>query len=83
MIFYLIIMGIITIIGAIFGVLPQVTTLPYIDQYIVDGVSYYKLLAALFPPFATGLTVFLLYLSFRIGLILLKVILGSRTPTHT
>jgi len=67
----------------IFSPLPTVTTLPWgTDAYVVQGVQLFRLLAGFFPPFATLLTAFLLYLGFRLSMILVKFFLGGRTPMH-
>lgn len=45
-----------------------------IDDIVVSGVTGYRILASSFPPFQTVLTAFIIYLSFRIIMRLLKVI---------
>lgn len=83
MITYLFLTIIISLIGVIFTPLSSVTELPWgLDDIISQGVGGYKLLATAFPPFDTMLTIFLIYASFRLGMLFLKFFLGSRTPSH-
>lgn len=75
---------VITLVGFLFGLFPLITELPWgLDAVVVQGVGGYKLLATAFPPLSTVLTIFLIYISFRLGMILLRFFLGSRTPTTT
>jgi len=83
MIIQLLLQILISGLNVIFGWLPDASTLPFgIDEILVDGVGQFKALMALIPPLETVFTAFMIYLSFRLGLILLKVFLGNRTPQH-
>ena len=53
--------------------LPYVTELPWgMDSVVSSGISGYKGLADLFPPFETILTAFLIYIGFRFLIQVLK-----------
>lgn len=81
MITYLLLTIIITLVGIIFSMFPTIDELPWgLDSIISDGVAGYKELATMFPPMETMMTVFLIYLGFKILMILLKFFLGSRSP---
>lgn len=69
-----------SIANVLFGWLPQVTTIPYVDSYIVTAVGGIRTLAVAFPIYSVILEVSLIYLGFRIGLVILKVFLGHRSP---
>lgn len=81
MITYLFLTIIITLVGIIFSMFPTIEELPWgLDSVLSDGVAGYKEIAEVFPPMETMMTIFLIYLGFKIALILLKFFLGSRTP---
>lgn len=53
-----------------------------IDDFLVQGVTGYKILATVFPPFNTILVAFTIYLIFRISMRLLRgVPILGRTVT--
>jgi len=67
----------------VFGWLPTVTVLPWgIDGYLSTGVGYIKGFSVFFPFINTAINAFLIYMGFRLLLIVLKFVLGSRTPSH-
>lgn len=77
----------VAILGLIFYLLPNATTLPTfgsvnLDTVFSTGIGYYKYLATFFPPLTTVLTAASIYLGFRVTLLILKFILGSRLPSH-
>jgi len=81
MITYLILSVMITIVGVLFSLFPVIDELPWgMDSVLSDGVGGYKLLAEAFPPLNSLLTVFMIYLAFRLGIITLRFFLGNRTP---
>jgi len=83
MIIFFVLTFILTIVSFIFAPFPTISELPWgIDSVMVSGVSGFKYLAELYPPFSTVLTAFLVYIGFRVGIILLRFFLGSRTPTQ-
>lgn len=54
---------------------PTITTLPFgIDEILVTGVGGYRALAVIFPPLDIVLTAFLIYLGFRIGLRIFRML---------
>jgi len=74
---------IITVFDSITSFLPQVSSLPFgIDGVLQTSIGWVNSLVVLFWPIEVILSVFLWYLTFRVGLVLLKLIMGTRTP-HT
>jgi hypothetical protein len=88
MIVALIINIILLIVTTLLSWLPDALTLPTIGNVNIDtsfanGVGYVHYLGEIFPPLTTILTAAIIYLSFKVVMILLKVFLGSRAPnTH-
>lgn len=67
----------------ILGWLPIVTELPFgMDEIFVDAVGMFKSAMALFPPLQVVFTAFMVYLSFRLALIVLRLFIGHRAPSH-
>lgn len=69
----------------IFGWLPNGSTLPTfgdvnLDTIFSTGIRYVKFLAVLFPPLTTIISAASIYIGFRLVLIVIKIIIGSRTP---
>lgn len=62
--------------------LPTVTTLPFIDSYLVSAMGGIHSLIENFPILQDVLTAFLIYLGFKLALLVMKLFMGSRTPTH-
>lgn len=70
-------------ISLIFKELPVVEELPWgTDETLSKGVAGYRLLMELFPIFGLFLDLTLLYLGFKIVMLFLKAILGSRLPYY-
>lgn len=73
-----IIMYVIGQVISVFGVLfPNSGQVPLLlpwglDDIIISGVSGFKVLATAFPPFTVVLQAFVIYISFKIGMQLLK-----------
>jgi len=83
MIFSFILLAVTSFLSFVFAMFPTVTELPWgVDNFVVSGVGYYKALMHFFPPFSTVLNAFLIYIGFRLGILILRFFLGSRTPTH-
>lgn len=83
MILFFILTFLLTSVSFIFSALPTVTVLPWgIDEFLVSGMGQFRSLMEFFPPFATVLSAFLVYIGFRLTIILLRFFLGSNTPTH-
>lgn len=66
-------MAILAFIGAIFDLMqiPIVTTLPFVDEYLVTGRGYLEWLMVVFPPFAMMLSGFMFVLGFKIVMVAL------------
>lgn len=76
--------AILTGLSVLFSLLPVVEELPFgLDAFFVSGVGGYKQLMAFFPPLETVLIAFGVYLGFRIILLIMRVFLGSNSPTVT
>lgn len=68
-------------LGFLLSPLPTVDTLPYgVDTALSVGVGYFNVIASAFPPFGLMMQVSLIYISYRIALMVLKLFLGSRVP---
>jgi len=73
---------IIMIVGGIVHFFPTVTELPWgVDGYLTTGVGLYYRLADLVPILSVVMDVFLIYIGFKLSMIILRVFMGSRTPT--
>jgi len=73
----------ISIAQALTGFLPTVETLPWgIDALLVTSTGYFKGFMQIFPPLQIVFGAFMLYLGFRLLLIVLKIFMGKRTPHH-
>lgn len=83
MIIQLILHILVSAVNVIFSWLPEVTELPWgIDAILLSGVSQVKAVAVYIPPLTTVLGAFMIYVGFRLTLIVLKLFLGHRTPMH-
>lgn len=83
MIPYYLLLGLGTVLTALFSFLPRVTVLPWgIDGWLSSGVGMFDSIVQGFPLFGTVMQAFLLYLGFRLTLKVLKLVMGSRTPQH-
>jgi len=83
MIFFLLLQALVVAVSMIFAPFPVVTELPWgVDSVFSQGVAYFKAFFDFFPPFSTLFTATLIYIGFRLGIIVLRLFLGSRTPTH-
>lgn len=76
-----------SLIGILLAWLPSINTFPEIlsvdvDELLVNGVAYFTRLSEIFPPFNSILIAATTYISFKIIMVLLKVVLGSRVPHH-
>jgi len=81
MILYFVIQILIFALSLVFAVFPTVQTLPWgVDSVLTDGMGYYRALMAIFPPLSTVLNAVLIYLGYKIAIIVLRLFLGSRTP---
>jgi len=65
----------------VFGLLPKVSTLPLgMDTALATAVGYFKSIMAVFPPLDLLFTVLLWYLGYKGVIMIVKMIMGSRTP---
>lgn len=68
------------VLSSIFGI---VTVLPFgIDPILVSAVGSFKAFMVIFPPLQIVFQAFMIYLGFRMTLLVFKLILGSRSPHH-
>lgn len=79
MISEIIIFSVVNVIGFFTQFLPGAGEIPLklpwgIDDIFVQAVTAFKTLAAAFPPFNTILTAFIIYISFRVIVKIIKVI---------
>jgi len=83
MITYFVLSALLMLLSTILWIAPTVTELPFgTDTYIVQGVGGVKHLFEFFPPLETLYHAFLIYLLFRVSMLILKIFLGSRTPQY-
>jgi len=84
MIFSFIIIAVLYLFSLFLAPFPTVTELPWgVDSFFSNGMGYYRQLMVYLPPLSTVLDAFLIYIGFRLSIIILRFFLGSRTPTHT
>lgn len=70
------------LLTVVFGWLPTVTVLPFnLEGTIYNAVGMIHTLVLFFPPLGTVMTAFAVYVGFRMTLVVMKLILGSRLPT--
>jgi len=83
MIIQLLLQIIISALNVITSFLPKVETLPFGMDYILDsGMQYFRTVMVSIPPLETLLTATMVLFSYKLGMIILKIFLGSRTPKH-
>jgi len=83
MIWYAMIQTAIAFIGAFFAWLPNVNTLPWgIDGFLLTSISLVRRIGEVFPPIGILISFFLIYMGWRLTLLVVKLILGSRSPIH-
>jgi len=71
----------VSILVVLFGWLPTVTVLPFNLEGVVSQAIYgIHKLVIYFPPLGTVITAFIIYVLFRLTLVIMKMILGSRLP---
>lgn len=85
MIISLLINLVLLIFGSLFSFLPVVTALPTIggidlDYYVRTGVGYFNFLASIFPPLTVVASAAIIYLTWKLVMLGLKLILGHRSP---
>lgn len=74
---------IVLIITSITSWLPTVEELPWgLDDLWQTSVASFKAFIEVFPPLQIVFSAFLIYLGFRLTLILIKIFVGSRVPHH-
>lgn len=73
-----------TMLSAFFSWLPQINTLPFgMDAVLSTAVGYYNYFASMNWPVVYPMQCAMIYLSFELTLLVIRVFLGSRTPIHT
>lgn len=56
-------------------------TLPWgLDDLLINAMSYFRAFIEIFPPAGVVLQAFIIYLGFKLGLMILKLFLGARSP---
>jgi hypothetical protein len=86
MIIALLINFLLLVFSFLFSWLPDASVLPTIgnvnlDYYFATGIGYFKFLAGIFPPLGTITTAATIYLTWRLTVLVLKLVLGSRVPS--
>lgn len=81
MILTFILSSLIAFIISLFGIFPNVETLPFgMDEFLQSAVANFKYYFEIFPPFETIFTAFGIYVSFKLLVLSMKFFLGGRTP---
>lgn len=71
------------VLGGFFAFLPVVTELPFgTDEYFATGIGFFNRITELVPILSVVVEVFLLYIGFRITVIIIRFFAGSRSPVH-
>lgn len=61
---------------------PTITQLPWgLERTIGTAVSFYRYLGAYIPVLLVIMNAFIIYVTFKLGLLVLKLFLGNRAPT--
>jgi len=83
MIIQILIVIVLTGLELVFGFLPRVDELPFgSDAYLQQGVGLLKEMNSVFFFLDSIMYAVLIYLGFRLSLLVLKFVAGSRTPHH-
>lgn len=83
MLIHVLLLGFISVIGALFRWFPVVTALPFgADPYLVAGMGYIRFIAVVFPPIGIMLTGFLFVMSWKLVLLVIKLIPVVRHLLH-
>lgn len=81
MLLFLLISLILALSQVLTAFLPSATTLPFgIDTFVVTAFSYFYAFIDIFPPMGVILQAFLVYLGFKLALLVFKIFLGHRAP---
>lgn len=81
MIITFIINALVTFINGFFFLLPSVELPEGVENFLTNGVAYYKMFSDMFPPTDLFLSLMLWYFAFKIGMLVAKFFFGSRLPT--
>jgi len=74
MIWYYILTFFGNMINATLSFLPEVTELPFgMDEILVNAVGYFRQFMSYFPPLQVMFTAFMIYISFRLLLVVLRL----------
>jgi len=82
MIINLILQFLVNILAFIFAIVPKVALPIGVHDTLIEAMGYFNSFMIEFPYLQPLWSLFLLIISFEFGMILLKVFLGSRTPTN-
>lgn len=81
MIFILILTGITSLLAYLLQWLPSGLELPWgLDGIMIMAVGYFNAFVQIFPPLGIVVQAFLIYIGFKLGIMILKLFLGSRAP---
>ena len=65
---------VVSVLIAVFSLLPEIRVLPYVDSYLSTGMGYFHALAVWIPPLELFLTAFLTILTFKFTLFWLRLL---------
>jgi len=64
--------AVLSVVMVLLSWIPDVTTIPFVDEYLSTGMGYFVFLMTIFPPLVTIYSAFLFVMWFRINMILLR-----------
>lgn len=87
MIIYYLLQALSAFISAVQSVVGTASVLPTLGSVNLDtifstGIGYFKYLTQIFPPFVTILSCATIFLTYKLFMILGRLLLGSRLPQH-
>ncbi len=87
MIIYFLLQAARQLLAALRAFLPDASRLPTVgtvnfDTFVSTGIGYFKGLENNFPPFATLLICASIFLGYKLTMMIIKAIFGSRAPSH-
>jgi len=74
MIIYLIGNVLVGFLNLTLGSLPHISTFPFVDSYLVTGMSYFRFMVVLVPPLGIMFAGFMWIMSFKIGVLTLRLL---------
>lgn len=74
MIWYYILLFVLTLLTAAFSWLPKVTTIPFVDGFLTTGIGYFNFVASYIPPLEIIFQGFMFIIGFKLILMTLRLL---------